>query len=152
MATRTITLKGPSKWARVFEENRDMKGYEGVWEECEGAYTVELGLDSDMFATLKEAGSMKKGRVDGGLTWVKFVRKHKDRFEWSSGAPEVTDSTDGLWSMEMDGEIYNDSELELTISVYDTSRPSIKGTRLDKVKVIRPAPKPEPKVTEEIPF
>ena len=138
MATRIINLKGPARWAKVFEDNRDMRGYEDAFVDCEGAYTIEVGLDDAQLQTLKDAGSMKKGTAKGdGLTWVKFTRKHKDRFDWSSGAPKVEDASGGEWSFELDGAIGNDSEVEVTVSVYDTSRPRIKGTRLDKVTVIR---------------
>ncbi len=138
MATRKVTLKGPVKWAKVFEENRDMKGFEGAYEEFDGAYTVEIGLDAENFGRLKAAGSMKKGREgEDGLTWVKLMRKHADRFEWASGAPEVLDSMGMNWTFEEDGQINNDSEAEVNLSVYDTSRPSIKGTRLDSVKVTK---------------
>ena len=138
MATRIITLKGPARWARVFEDNRDMRGYEDAFVECNGAYTIEVGLSSEEFDKLKDAGSMKKGKEgDDGLKWVKFTRKHTDRFDWSSGAPKVMNSSGDPWTFEDDGAINNDSEVEVKLSVYDTSRPRIKGTRLDEVTVIR---------------
>lgn len=152
MATRNVELKGPIRWARVFKENRDMHGFEGAYEDHGGAYTIEIGLDDAQFKELKASGSMKKGREgDDGLTWVKFTRKHQDRFEWASGEPKVVNNAGDAWDMEMDGEIGNDSEAIVSLSVYDTSRPSIKGTRLEKVQVVRLVPK-ETKTEDRIPF
>ena len=158
MATRTIELTGPIMWAHIFEENRDMNGYEGAYREHDGAYTVEIGLDKDQFQALKDIGSAKRAkdidgkedRYDPDYKWVKLVRKHKDRFDWASGEPKVVDSTDSPWTFEHEGEVYNGSECTVTVSVYDTSYRN--GTRLEKVKVLRAADKPEPKKDSEVPF
>lgn len=154
MATRKLTLTGPVRWAKVFPENRDMTGYEGAFLEHDGAYTIEVGLTEGQLKDLKKTGSMLKGREgEDGLQWVKFKRKHTDRFEWASGAPEVTGPTDRQWTMEDDGLIGNDSEAEVSVSVYDTSRDRIKGTRLESVKVLRAYEPPKPDAaSEEIPF
>ena len=32
-----VTTTGTIEWARIFENNRDMNGYEGSYVECEGA-------------------------------------------------------------------------------------------------------------------
>lgn len=152
MANKTKYLKFnvPVRWARVFEDNRDMHGFEGAFEEVNGAYSIEMGMTPDQFKELSDAGSMKKGREgEDGLTWVKVIRKHEDRFEWNSGAPEVVDATGSVWSFEDDGEITNDSEAIVTVEVYGTSRPSIRGTRLKKVQVQRLAPRES---RDDIPF
>lgn len=136
MATRKVKLRGPIRWAKVFEENRDLRGFEGAWEEIGGAYTIEMGLDEDNFNKLKEAKSMKQGREEDGLRWVKFDRKHEGKFDWASGPPKVTKKDGTAWILSDDGLIGNDSEAEIVVSVYDTSRKSIFGTRLDRVTVI----------------
>ena len=136
MATRKVTLEGISNWARVFEENRDMEGFEGAFREFDGAYTIDLDMDKTNFQKLKDAGSIKKGK-DGNLgTIVKLVRKHTDRFEWASGAPKVYGPSGLEWDYSTDGVIPNGSTVECEVSVYDTARPSIKGTRLDAIKVV----------------
>ena len=155
MATRVIKLTGKASWAKVFEENRDMKGFENAYEEHDGACTINVTLEAEEFQTLKQAGSIKKGSMtDEGLS-VKFVRKFKDRFEWGSGAPKVVKADGTAWSYAEDGIIPNGSDVEVTVSVYDTSRPSIKGTRLDEVKVLKVFSEEEDSPSDresEIPF
>ena len=137
--TRNHKLSGVANWARVFEDNRDMNGYEGAYKDHEGGYTIEVVLDNEAMTELQEAGSMKKGKITDDGVSVKFLRKHKDRFEWASGAPEVIKTDGSPWNFEEDGPINNNSLVTVYVSVYDTSRPAIKGTRLDKVRVDRAA-------------
>ena len=42
---KEVTTTGPIEWAKIFEDTRDMTGYEGAYEECNGAYTVNQILD-----------------------------------------------------------------------------------------------------------
>ena len=81
---------------------------------------------------------MKKGTPDaeGRGTKVKFIRKFNTGKDWDSGAPTVQKSDGSTWDLSSDGTIGNGSTVEVELSVYDTSRPNIVGTRLDKVKVI----------------
>lgn len=147
MATKKVVLTGQSMWARVFPDNRDMKGYEGAYEEFDGAYTIDVLLDKENKMKLKDSGSAKKGRFDDdGKFSVKFVRKHKDRFEWASGAPEVVKADGTAWDFEGDGPISNGSEIIVELSVYDTSYSP--GTRLEKVTVVELAAE-EPSEAEE---
>lgn len=137
MATRKVKLNGVATWAKVFEENRDMQGFEGAYADHDGACTIDLILSDEEFAKLKAAGSIKKGsKTDDGDTKVKLTRKFKDRFEWASGAPTVTQSDGTPWTYGTEGIIPNNSIVEVDVVVYDTSRPSIKGTRLEAVKVL----------------
>ena len=146
MATRKVTLTGKAHWAKVFPENRDMKGFEGAYEECDGAYTIEVALEKDQLDKLKAAKSAKKPVLkDDGTLRIKFVRKHKDKFDWAGGPPKVVDSDDDPWDFDSNGFIPNDSEVEVLVSVYDTSyRP---GTRLEEVKVLEVA-----KMEDGVPF
>lgn len=149
MATRKLTLKGKAMWAKVFEDNRDMQGFEGAYTEFEGAYTIDVILDKENKQKLKDSGSAKKGKFDDdGNFIVKFVRKHKDRFDWASGAPVVTKPDGSPWSFEDDGQLNNLSDIEIDISVYDTAyRP---GTRMEEIRVTRIEEiKEEDKVEEE---
>lgn len=139
MGTRKLKLTGTATWAKVFEDNRDMKGFEGAYEDHEGGYTINVELEAEEFQKLKDSGSMKKGSMGEDGMVVKFLRKHKDRFEWASGAPTVVKENGSKWDFENDGQINNGSDVEVELSVYDTSRSSIKGTRLEKVTVIKQA-------------
>ena len=152
MGTRKLTLTGTETWAKVFEDNRDMKGFEGAYEDHEGGYTINVELEAEEFQKLKESGSMKKGSMGEDGMVVKFLRKHKDRFEWASGAPDVVKEDGSKWDFETDGQINNGSDVEVELSVYDTSRSSIKGTRLEKVKVIKQAVLEDRGTGEEVPF
>lgn len=134
MATRMLTLTGPVKWARLFEENRDMHEFHKPYD---GAYLVNIGLDDDQWKKLQDAGFGGKAKSEEGddLHWVRLKRKHHDRYDWSSGAPKVFDSMDSPWDMETNGEIGNDSILEVLVSVYDTAYSNC-GSRLEKAKVL----------------
>ena len=141
--TRTVTVKGTASWAKVFEQNRDLKGWcgptgtaKGTFEDCDGAYTIDIVMDTDEFTTLKSSGSMKTGTpVEDGLK-VKFIRKHQGPFKEASGAPLVTHKDGSPWDIDEDGTIGNDSIVEVTCSVYDIKAYGTTGTRLDKVRVI----------------
>lgn len=157
MATRKIKLTGVAQWPKLFEENRDLKGFEGAFEAHEGAYTIDVILSDPEFAKLKDAKSMLKGsKTEDGETKVRFKRKHKGFGDWDSGAPQVF-NPDGTVRTFAEGNILNGSIVEVHLSVYDTKRKSIVGTRLDTVKILHlqewedhEADKPE--TDEEIPF
>lgn len=140
MGTKRITLTGKANWAKVFESNRDMVGYDGVYREYDGAYTIQVELDKTNYDILESSGSAKANKsrrkeVDKlDSTEVKFVRKHKDRFEWASGAPKVLKSDGSDWDFSEDGLIGNGSTVEVELSVYTTTKSP--GTRLESVKVL----------------
>ena len=138
MATRKVVLTGIAEWAKVFEDNRDLKGFEGAYEEFDGACTIDMILDKENMDRLTASRSMKKGSPDaeGRGTRVRFVRKFNTGRDWDSGSPTVLKSDGTKWDMDVDGLIGNGSTVAVTLSVYDTSRKSIVGTRLDKVKVL----------------
>ena len=138
MATRKVVLTGIGEWAKVFEDNRDMKGFEGAWEEFNGACTIDMILDDENMQILRNSKSMKKGTPDpeGRGTKVRLIRKFETGRDWDSGAPVVTKADGSKWNYEEDGTIGNGSTVQVTLSVYDTSRKGIVGTRLDRIKVI----------------
>ena len=138
MATRIVKLTGIGEWAKVFEDNRDMQGYDGVYESCNGACTIDLVLDEDNMAKLKASRSIKRGKPDpaGRGHTVRFVRKFDGGQPRNSGAPIVLKDDGTPWTYADDGTIGNGSTVEVTLSVYDTRMANIVGTRLDKVKVI----------------
>ena len=138
MATRKVVLTGIAEWAKVFEDNRDMKCFEGAYEEFDGACPIDMILDKENMDRLIASKSMKKGSPDaeGRGTRVRFVRKFNTGRDWDSGSPVVVKSDGTKWDMDVDGLIGNGSTVAVTLSVYDTSRKSIVGTRLDRVKVL----------------
>ena len=138
MATRKVKLSGIAEWAKVFTQNRDMEGFDGVYRDHDGACSIDVIMDDDSLTALKSSRSMKKGSPDpqGRGTKVKFIRKYDTGRDWDSGAPIVKKSDGTDWDFDLDGTIGNGSTVEVELSVYDTSRPSIVGTRLDKVTVL----------------
>lgn len=124
MATKykEVTTTGPVEWAKVFENNRDMTGYEGAYVPFEGAYTLQQILSKDEYAKLQAAGTQKKPNqkrlMDGELS-LKFERKHKVTrkdgtvLPQAGGAPKVTDAEGSPWTEEM-GLIGNGSTAEVT--------------------------------------
>jgi len=155
MATKFIDLEGTAYWARVFEDNRDMTGYkpspdvEGAYENCGGAYTVDLYLEPDQADKLKDAGSAKKGSIDENGFKVRLIRKHEGPFEAASGPPKVVKDDGTPWDFEDDGPIGNGSKVKVRVSVYPTKMQP--GTRLESMKVVEHVPM-EKRDEEDIPF
>lgn len=137
MATRKVKLTGIAYWSRVFEDNRDLTGFQDALKDLGGQTTIDVDLDDDNMAKLRKSKSMKRGTTspdNNDLTRVKFTRKWEDRI--AGGAPKVVKADGTVWDFDEDGMIGNGSTVEVTLSVYDTSRKAIVGTRLDKVKVL----------------
>ena len=141
MATRKVKLTGTAEWAKVFAQNRDLKGFQGAYEEHDGACTIDLLMDEKNVAALSASRSIKSPKdVGNGLFKTKFVRKFNTGRDWDSGAPVVTNSDGATWNFDTDGPIGNGSTVEVMLSVYDTSYKDRPGTRLDSVKVIKHVP------------
>jgi len=137
MATRKVKLTGTAEWAKVFEQNRDLTGYEGAYEAHDGACTIDLLMDEANVAALKASRSIKQPKdVGNGLFKAKFIRKFNTGRDWDSGAPVVTHADGTPWDFDSDGPIGNGSSVEVMLSVYDTSYKNRAGTRLDSIKVI----------------
>ena len=138
MATRKVILTGIGEWAKVFEENRDLEGFEGAYKECDGACTIDMILDDANMKLLSTSKSMKKGSpdADGRGTRVRFHRKFNTGRDWDSGAPIVLKEDNTRWDYDVDGPIGNGSLVEVTLAVYDIKKYGNTGTRLERVKVI----------------
>tara|TARA_R110000772_G_scaffold59297_3_gene134251 strand:- start:8018 stop:8527 length:510 start_codon:yes stop_codon:yes gene_type:complete len=136
MATRKVKLTGIAEWAKVFEANRDPNGYEGAYQVCDGACTIDVILDDANMAILKASRSIKRGAPDkdGRGMKVKFVRKFKENY--GGGAPTVTHADGSVWDYDTDGTIGNGSTVEVDLIVYDTKMKNIVGTRLEAVTVL----------------
>lgn len=140
-----VKLYGEIHWAKVFDSNRDMEGYEGAYEECDGAYTVNLLMDEENFQKLQATGCPKAGKKvkdpggSGGDKYdVKFVRKHADPrlSQWPDlgGPPGVYDENGNEWDFDVDGVIPNGSIGTVLVNVYPARK--TKGTRLLKIQVL----------------
>lgn len=163
MATsyKEVTTTGPIEWAKIFENNREMVGYEGVYESCEGAYTVTQVLDKAEFDKLKKAGSQKKfiekRFMNDGVLAVKFERKHLVKksdgtpIPKAGGAPVVVNKEGKPWNVEVDGLIGNGTVAEVTnlITTFagQDGKP-ISRTSLTKVKIIDLVPYARPNQEE----
>ena len=137
MATRKVKLTGLGYWAKVFEDNRDLTGFEDALKDVGGQTCIDMDLDVDMLQKLRDSKSMKKGSASAdneGMTRVRFTRKWQENY--GGGAPKVTKADGTVWDFDEDGAIGNGSVVEVLLNVYDTSRKSIVGTRLEKVKVL----------------
>lgn len=149
---KEVTTTGPIEWARIFEENRDMSGFEGMYEKCEGAYTVTQILTKEEYEKLKKSGSQKKPiqkRLMEGQLAIKFERKHLVKREdgtvldKAGGSPAVVGPNGKPWTQE-DGLIGNGTLATLThlvssFSVTDkeTGKVSkVSRTTLTKVKIL----------------
>jgi hypothetical protein len=141
MATRLVKLRGIGYWPKLFESNRDLTGYDNALADIGGQTTIDVDLDDRHIALLQKSKSMLRGSPspdNAGLTRVKFKRKWQEQY--GGGEAKIVRADDTPWDINTDGLIGNGSEVEVTISVYDTSRRNIVGTRLDKVKVINNVP------------
>lgn len=144
MATTTHKVTGQAMWSRVFEANRDMEGYEGNAKATDGQYQIGVILDKTNRALLKGSGSAAQIKFDddGNVKPVTFRRPHKHpAYDWAGGAPKVTKADGTDWDFEKDGFINNGSDVEVTFTVYSTSKAN--GTRLESVVVVREEPKVE---------
>lgn len=144
MATRKIVVKGKAYWPRLFEDNRDLKGWNDSYVPMNGMYTIEVDLDAENEAILKESGSAKQKNKHGRY---KFTRPHEHRFEWAAGEPKVVAPDGSRWSFEENGSIWNESEVAVHLDVYDTS--GMSGTRMTQVDVLEVAAAPEREEAEE---
>ena len=150
-----VTTTGPVEWSRVFEFNRDKDGYQDMYKECEGAYTITQVLDKANRDKLRKAGSQKKPNQrrleETGEIAIKFERKHlvKNKstgeiLAKAGGAPIVLRPDGQPWSSDEDGLIGNGTIAEVTnlIQTFDVTNKDTgkkeKASRstLTKVKVL----------------
>jgi hypothetical protein len=157
MGTRKVKLSGLGYWAKIFEGNRDLTGFEDALKDVGGQCTIDVDLDAESFAKLQKSKTMLRGKQspdNEGMTRVRFKRKWIENY--GGGAPTVVKADGSVWDYDEDGFIGNGSTVEVILNVYDTTRKNIIGTRLEKVKVLEhleyvkddededeePAPKP----------
>lgn len=113
MGTRKVKLSGIGYWSRVFEDNRDLTGYENALADVGGQTSIDVDLDDDAMALLRKSKSMKRGTTstdNPDLTRVKFTRKWQA--EIGGGAPKVVKADGTTWDYDEDGPIGNGSRLK----------------------------------------
>lgn len=141
MGTRKVVVTGTGYWMRVFEQNRDLTGYEDALKDIGGQCVMDIDLDSEEMAKLKKAKFMSDGKAstdNPGKTRVRLKRKWTENY--GGGAPEVIKADNTKWNYEEDGPIGNGSKVAAIIHVYDTARKGIFGARLEKIKVLEHIP------------
>ena len=139
MATQQLILKAALKWANIFEENRDMEGYEGGAKAYGGEYKVNLILEGDELKKLQSAGSRLNAKIDKDDDMVITARrKHQDRFPETSGAPKVFHLDGKEWNFITDGALGNGTEAKVRLGIYDSK--AGKGTRLESVVITKHVP------------
>jgi hypothetical protein len=137
MASKNVILEGVSMWAKVFEDNRDMHGYKGAYDDTNGRTTINVLLDADNYKKLQSSGTMKRGKPEGDLMNVKFERKWDTGRDFDSGPPQVLKSDGNPWVFEDDGYIGNGSIVKVLINVTDLPKQGVVSTRLETVKVLK---------------
>ena len=148
MAYKEVTTVGTIEWAKVFEDNRDMKGFDGEYEKTDGAYVVDQVLDKDEYQKLVNAGSQKKPKqkrlMDGEIV-IKMMRPHKvvtrdgRELPQAGGAPEVTD----LDGNPINERIGNGTKAEITnlISTFKGQDGKVYSrTTMTKIKILELVP------------
>lgn len=164
MATKYTEVKttGSIEWAKIFETNRDMTGYEGAYVDFEGAYTVQQILSKDEYTKLQAAGTQKKPnqkRLMDGELMLKFERKHKITsrdgkvIPQAGGAPKVMNADGTAWDKEVNGLIGNGSTAEVTnlITTFKGSDGKMYSrTTMTEVKIIEHIPVEEKENSNEM--
>lgn len=148
MAYKEVTTVGTIEWAKVFEDNRDLKGYDGEYEKTEGAYVVDQVLSKEEYEKLVNAGSQKKPKqkrlMDGEIV-IKMMRPHRvikrdgTELPQAGGAPEVTD----VEGNPVSERIGNGSKAEITnlISTFKGQDGKIYArTTMTKIKILELVP------------
>jgi len=152
MATKKLKLRGYINWAKVFEQNRDMEGFEGAARETDGQTSFEFHMSPEELSKLQEAGSIKQPKVStdhDGYYMVRFSRPwHIPGREFASGPAPVLKADGTRWDYDLDGTIGNGSVADVWFDVYDT-KTRRKGTRHTKIQIVEHVPYVPEEVEEE---
>lgn len=141
MGTRKVVVTGKGYWMKVFEQNRDLTGFNDALVDIGGQCVMDIDLAPEEVDKLKRAKFMSAGKPSpegNGLTRMKLKRKWTEAY--GGGAPEVLKADGTPWNFEEDGPIGNGSTVAAVVYVYDTKAKNIYGARLDKIKVLEHIP------------
>lgn len=156
MATKTIYLEGEARYAKVFEDNRDMgenlpegSDQRNKIESTEGQYVIDVMVTPEAKAKAIADGIPTKGMI--GMLWrtdaegndvYKAKRKHynpnmfnkeTDEKGVIQGPPVIKKATeDGLadWDFEQDGFIGNGSKVVLKMAVWEGKIVDLKAIKV----------------------
>ncbi len=134
--TRMVVLKGYANWAKIFEQNRDLTGFDNQLADKGGQCTLDIDLDKENLAKLRQAGYKHGGNPspdNEGHFRVRLKRKWEEQY--GGGAPKVFKADGTTWDFNEDGEVGNGSVVSVIAQVYDTNYKGIIGCRLEEVKV-----------------
>ena len=134
--TRMVVLKGYANWAKIFEENRDLDGFNNQLTDKGGQTSIDMDLDKDNLAKLRKAGYKHGGNPspdNEGHFRVRLKRKWEEQY--GGGAPKVFKADGTPWDFQKDGEVGNGSVVSVIYQVYDIPRTGGVGGRLEEVKV-----------------
>lgn len=104
-SNKIVYFKGPVKWAKVFEFNRD----KGEYAPAHGMYTINIGLDNKDTKMVKGWNRLYTGNEDNDLTYFQFKRKHEhynkedEVIDNWSGPPVVCDAENFAWGGKLIG-------------------------------------------------
>lgn len=133
-----VELEGTLEWAKLFEHNRDLKGYNDSYVDTNGRTTVNMILDEANYEKLRKSGSLKRGKPDpdGRGMNVKFDRKWETGRDFDGGPPAIYRADGNPWDVEADGEIGNGSKGRVLVVVTYFPGPKSYSTRIEKVKIL----------------
>lgn len=134
--TRMVVLKGFANWAKIFEQNRDLTGFDNSLADKGGQCSIDLDLDANNLAKLRQVGYKHGGDPspdNAGHFRVRLKRKWQEQY--GGGAPKVFKEDGNVWDFNTDGEVGNGSVVSVIFQVYDTNYKGIVGSRLEEVKV-----------------
>jgi len=139
--TKYLELEGEFHWAKIFEENRDLKGPDGVWADEGGRYTIDVILNEKEYKELQSTGSLKEGKeTDDGRYRVQLTRPHiHDKYPQYGGPPKIARANGTTWLPIEDGYVGNGSTGVVYLAVYPAGK-RYYGTRLNAVQVINLVP------------
>lgn len=160
MKKEYVYIEGKAMYARVFEHNRDLEGYEGANLPFDGIYEIALGVPDkgEDFKTImgwnsryepKRVGdsdgfSEEKGAVPG-YAYFRFRRKHKHLIrqgkpdekvvrEWG-GPPKILDKDGKPWDEDVPIGNGSDVVVKLHVGVSQQGRKTVHHVRLEGVLV-----------------
>lgn len=135
MATKKFTLYGKTFYPKLFEENADKKFNPG------GTYVLTLNVDDELADLWEKEKTLNKVKFDRHTkeTTITIRRQHVHKNDWAGGPP-VVKNADGSIRSFSDGPIWNGSEAEADVVLYDTI--SGKAARLEEVRILKLAEAP----------
>jgi hypothetical protein len=138
MATELLSIQGTTKYARLFEHNRDLgatAGQNGAKWDYPEATSLDLYVEQDQLQTLLTSHpNYSADPTEDGMK-VRLKRQWVNSINpaWG-GTPSVVDKDGTEWDPRV--AIGDGSLVEAFVDVYDSKAPSGKSMRLRGVRVL----------------